>query len=65
MDKREFLNRLRGLHCLDDVPGISPERQSAFVRDPVRFLMKADDATGDAVWEALVASQAPRERRAA
>lgn len=55
MTLHEFLNELRRLHCIEgyDIPELRPHRQAAFVRDPVQFLIRADDATAEAIWRAM------------
>jgi hypothetical protein len=58
MDLHTFLNRARQLHCLDSVPGLTGERLRAFHENPIRFLIRADDATGRAIWAAVEAEQA-------
>ena len=58
MTLHTFLNCARALHCLDDVPGLSGDRLSAFHSNPIRFLMRADDTTAAAVWAALERDQA-------
>lgn len=50
--KRAFVNRLRTLTCIDrwQLPELSGREQAAFMADPFRFLMRADEAQSDAIW---------------
>ncbi len=59
MTSREFLNRARGLHCLDfdQVRFLGAERWPLFRNDPIGFLIRADDATADQIWAALEKDQ--------
>ena len=62
MKAQEWLNVLAILESIDDVPGMPRDaervlahggwitRTQAFVRDPLRFLRHADDATQAAIW---------------
>lgn len=51
MNNQAFLNRLRSLFNIDGdlLPELSAEQQRAFVVDPVRYLMRADDEQDDAI----------------
>lgn len=55
MERHQFLNRIRSLFCIDvwDLPELSNAQRDAFVADPVKFLIYADDATADVIWRAL------------
>ncbi|HKV66430.1 MAG TPA: hypothetical protein VJN66_08625 [Rhodanobacteraceae bacterium] len=49
------MNELRRLHCIDGwcVPELSPSKQTAFVGNPVAFLLRADDQTQAHIWAAM------------
>ncbi len=59
MELREFINRVRGLHCLEGVPGMTSVRMEQFQHNPIRFLMRCDDAEADYIWRAVEARQRP------
>jgi hypothetical protein len=63
----EFMNRVRSLHCIDgdDLGGLPKDRTAVFLENPVRFLMKCDDATAAMIWNAIEARQRPPAVRAA
>jgi hypothetical protein len=52
----EFSNELRRLHCIDGwmIPELQGDRLDAFLRNPVHFFLRADDATQEAIWAAMV-----------
>lgn len=70
MTRREFRNALNILRSIDkselvDAGAISEadtKRWERFRDDPAGFLVKADDATGDAIWRIV---EARSERRTA
>ena len=51
MEKKSFINRVRSLFNIDGytLPELSREQQSKFLRDPVRYLLNADEAQSDAI----------------
>ena len=51
-DKPAFLNCLRSLFNIDGdlLPELTREEQTAFVTDPVRYLMRANDDHAVAIW---------------
>ena len=55
MERHQFLNRIRSLFCIDawDLPELTDAQRTAFVADPVKFLIHADDATADVIWRAV------------
>lgn len=55
MTQRQFLNALRILHSIDqhELPDLAREDWPRFRDDPVRFLLRADDPTSDAIWRAI------------
>lgn len=59
MDKAEFLNRLRSLHCIDGylLPQLTASQQLEFVRNPVRYFMQADKDQSDAIWRRIEGRQ--------
>lgn len=54
-----FMNAIRILHSME--PDWLPV---AFVRDPVHYLLRADDATADRIWAAIQERQPARYRDA-
>ena len=63
MTKGEFINRIRGIYNIDGSKvedALSPAEQSAFLRDPPRFLMGATAAQSDAIWREVEARQPKR-----
>lgn len=56
MTLAEFHNELRRLHCIGDggLPGLEPLQQMQFLRNPVQFFLRADDAQQRAIWDAMV-----------
>jgi hypothetical protein len=59
MEKRAFLNRIRSLYNIDGylLPELGKEQQSQFLRDPVRFLLNADEAQSDAIMREVESRQ--------
>jgi hypothetical protein len=51
MQKRAFINRIRSLFNIDAyrLPELSSRQQLEFLRDPVRYLLNADEAHSDAI----------------
>jgi hypothetical protein len=62
MEFREFSNRLRSLFNIDGdlLPELTPEEQIAFVRDPVRYFIKANDTA--AIWREIEKRQPKKEK---
>lgn len=58
--KHAFINRLRSMTCIDgwQLPELSERDQMAFMADPFRFLMRADEAQSDAIWREVEKRQA-------
>jgi hypothetical protein len=56
MTLAEFSNELRRLHCIGDggLPGLEPLQHTQFLRNPVQFFLRADDAQQHAIWDAMV-----------
>jgi hypothetical protein len=56
-----FRNRLRILNSIDsfELPGMPDEKVRAFLRDPVRFLIRADEPTAQLIWAALERRERP------
>jgi hypothetical protein len=50
MDLLAFLDTLKKLSSVDYEPWMSEEFWSAFRDNPVRVLMRADDATKERIW---------------
>jgi hypothetical protein len=59
MEKRAFLNRIRSLYNIDGylLPELGKDQQSQFLRDPVRFLLNADEAQSDAIMREIESRQ--------
>ncbi len=55
MSLHQFLNRVRSLFNIDGylLPELSEAEQVAFVRDPVRYLMRCDDGQARAIWREI------------
>ncbi len=55
MNKADFLNRARCLFNIDGdlLPELTDEEQWIFVRDPVRYFIRADKRQGDAIWREI------------
>jgi hypothetical protein len=51
LQKRAFINRIRSLFNIDGytLPELTREQQSAFLRDPVRYLLTTDEAQSYAI----------------
>jgi hypothetical protein len=51
----EFSDAVRRIHRIDGdmVPELSPERQRAFVANPVQFFIRGDDDARKAIWDAM------------
>jgi hypothetical protein len=59
-----FLNMLKTLHCIDgwDVETFLSEAQTgAFLTDPVKFFLKADDPTQEKIWAIVAKYQAVKQ----
>ena len=52
MDTHSFQNRIRSLSNIDGylLPELSQDEQAAFLRDPVGFFLRANDAQADAIF---------------
>lgn len=61
MDTRDFLNRIRGLYNIDpwQLPELDDHQWLEFVRDPPRYLMRADDRIAEAICRQIEARQRP------
>ena len=59
MEKRAFLNRIRSLYNIDGylLPELGKDQQLQFLRDPVRFLLNADEAQSDAIMREVESRQ--------
>jgi hypothetical protein len=59
MEKRAFLNRIRGLFNIDGylLPELGKDQQLQFLRDPVRFFLNADEAQSDAIMREVESRQ--------
>ena len=64
MEKRTFINRIRSLYSIDGdlLPELTREQQSTFLANPVRFLLKANEAQSDAIMREVEARQIPISR---
>ena len=62
MEKRAFMNRIRGLFNIDGdlLPELTREQQLKFLRDPVRFFLDAEGVQSDAIMREIEARQIPR-----
>ena len=63
MTKNEFLNRVRSLFNIDGFElsdALDVKEQSAFVRDPVRFFMRADEQQAQAIFREVERRQPHR-----
>jgi hypothetical protein len=51
MQKRSFINRIRSLSNIEgfQLPELTNDEQRRFVRDPLRYLLDADEAQSDAI----------------
>lgn len=60
-DQRAFANMLRSLFNIDgyQLPELTSEQQLAFVRDPVRYFIRAGKAQQDAIWREVAKRQPP------
>ena len=61
--QRAFMNNLKILHSLDQCEvgqDIMRGQWDKFCDDPVRFLMRCDDETADAIWVAMEKRQPKR-----
>lgn len=58
-EKAAFLNMLRSLFNIDGymLPELTADQQSAFVRDPVRYLISTDKAQSDAILREVMKRQ--------
>ena len=65
-EQRTFTNNVKILYSLDqhEVPFLQGQYWQRFSSDPVRYLIRADDETADAIWAAVVKRQ-PQKREAA
>ena len=54
-ESARFLNRLRSLHNIDGdlLPELSKDEQREFVRGPVVYFLRADDAQAQAIWREI------------
>jgi len=54
-----FQNMIRSFHCIEgfEIPCLSPEQQSQFVRDPVNFFLKCEDQTAEFIFSIIKSRQ--------
>jgi hypothetical protein len=59
MQKRAFINRIQSLFNIDSylLPELSTQQQLEFVRDPVRYFLKAGEDHSDAIMREIEARQ--------
>lgn len=59
IDQHVFTNALRSLFNIDgyQLPELTVEQQREFVRDPVRYFMRTDDAQQDAIFREVAKRQ--------
>ena len=57
--KRAFLNQVRSLFNIDGylLPELTKDQQQQFVRDPVRYLINADETQSNAIYREVVKRQ--------
>jgi hypothetical protein len=51
--QRAFLNTLKKLFFIDDVPGFTDGQNRMFRADPVSYLIRASDAQAEAIFKEL------------
>lgn len=61
MNQALFLNMLRSMFNIDadQLPELSPDHQSEFLRDPIRYFMRTDKAQQEAIFREIMKRQQP------